>query len=378
MTGDTRLTVGVEEEYLLIEPRTRAVHPGADMVIAKAALELGDRIGTEITRFQLEARSDPHHTMAELAEQVRSMRRTVALAAAHHDLRVISSGTPVLGAMVPPPITTGARYAASVETFRALDDEQSVCACHVHVGIDDRALALQVSNHLRPWLSVLVAIGANSPFWAGRDTGYASWRTITWARWPVAGPPPLFHSPHHFDDIVGQLCDTGAIIDRRGLYWDVRVSTHVPTLEVRVSDAATTTTETVFLAAVIRALVDTALADIAAGEPCPTPDPELLRVAHWRAARDGLNGYAVDIRAGTLLPATTVADHLLAHIGPALRRNRDLDLARAAWRWIRAHGVGADRQHQAHHRRHQLADVVDALTLATSDNQTQSPQTPTS
>lgn len=367
MTCEDRLTVGVEEEFLLVDPRTRAVHPGAEPVVATAARQLGDRVGTEITRFQVETRTDPHSDLGELAEQIRATRWATADAAARHGLRVMSSGTPVFGDLVPPPITQGARYAHSAAAFRALDDDQSACACHVHIGLDDPALALAVSNHLRPWLPTLVAITANSPFWDGRDSGYASWRTMIWARWPVAGPPPIFHSHAHFEDLVGHLHATGAIMDRGGLYWDIRPSNHVPTVEIRVGDAATTAAETVFLAAVVRALVDTAITAITAGEPFPRPGQDLLRIAYWRAARDGLTGSAVDIRTGAVVPALDTAHALLTHIGPALRRTQDLDRTHQVWHWIRARGGGADRQRRAHHRRHRLTDVVDALVVATTE-----------
>ncbi|MFD0534670.1 glutamate-cysteine ligase family protein [Actinomadura luteofluorescens] len=92
------------------------------------------------------------------------------------------------------PIERGARYAESLAVYRGLDDEQSICSCHVHVEMPDRERAVQVSNHLRPWLPTLLALAANSPYWAGRDTGHACWRALTWARWPVAGPPPYFAS----------------------------------------------------------------------------------------------------------------------------------------------------------------------------------------
>lgn len=182
-------------------------------------------------------------------------------------MRAISSGTPVIDEPAPPPVVPDPRYRQSVADFRALDDEQTVCACHIHIGLPDHpAGTLQVSNWLRPWLPVLVALLANSPYWAGRDTGYASWRTMVWARWPVAGPPPYFESPAHFDELVGRCAATGAIMDRTALYWDIRPSHHVPTLEVRIADAACAVEDTALLAAVVRALAATALRAIASGE----------------------------------------------------------------------------------------------------------------
>ncbi|MFE2323743.1 glutamate--cysteine ligase [Streptomyces sp. NPDC059385] len=362
--GD-RLTVGVEEEYLLVHPVSRQTSPQGEKVVAAAAALLGDRVTTELTRYQVEARTTPHTDLADLGEEIRSMRTIVARAAEQQGLRIISSGSPVLTAPGPPPITDGPRYARSLSEFRALDDEQSACACHIHIGVRGLAQALQISNHIRPWLPVLIALSANSPYWAGRDTGYASWRVMTWARWPVAGPPPYFESPDHFDDLVGCLVTTGAIMDRGGLYWDIRPSHHVPTLEVRVADAASTTDDTLLLAALVRALAVTALTAIDTGAPAPRPRPELLRAACWRAARDGLAGQSIDLSTGRPVPATVQVDRLMTRIRPALAQSGDLDLVRAGWSRLRTHGTGADRQRAAYSRRASLTDVVDHLTSST-------------
>ncbi|TDV56057.1 carboxylate-amine ligase [Actinophytocola oryzae] len=363
MAREGRLTVGVEEEYLIVDAVSRATCAEGPLVADSAADELGARVGTEFTRFQVEARTDPHDCLLSLGEQVRAMRAATAVAAARHGVRAVSSGTPVLGELTPPPVTADPRYAASLARFRALNDEQSACACHVHVGLAERPVALRVSNHLRPWLPVLVAISANSPYWAGRDTGYASWRAMGWARWPAAGPPPFFHSPAHFDDLLGRLRDSGAIMDSAGVYWDVRPSHHLPTVEVRVADAATTPGETQLFAALVRGLVDTAVEAIAAGEPDPDPEPEILRTAYWRAARDGLSGHAVDPHTARLQPTRTRVVHLLAHIRDAARRNGDHDLIEREWLELAERGCGADRQRAVRRVRGRLTDVVDHLTL---------------
>lgn len=354
-------TLGAEEEYLLVDPVTRAVSPEAEKVVAQAATELGDRVTTELTRYQIEARTDPHTRLADFAEQIRSMRAAVARAAAHHGLRVISSGTPVLGQPMPPPWTEGSRYARSVAQFGALDDEQSVCACHVHVGMPDVDTALRVSNHLRPWLPALIALSANSPYWQGRDTGHASWRWLAWARWPAAGPPPFLESRAHFENLVADLTATGAIMDRGGLYWDIRPSHHLPTLEIRVADAASSPEDTLLLAAVVRALAAKALTDIDAGTPPPRPLPEMLRTACWRAAHDGLTGNGVDLHTHRLAPATHLVQRLLTHVAPVLEHDGDLDIVRTGWARLRACGTGADRQRAAYQPRNRLPDVVDHL-----------------
>lgn len=366
VTADS-LTVGVEEEYLLVDPVTREVSPYGPRVVAQASSSgLGHRVSTELTRYQVEARTEPHTALEGLSEQIRSMRASVAGAAGRHGLRIISSGAPILGQSVPPPISEGPRYAQSFATFRALDDEQTACACHIHIGMPDLDRTLQVSNHMRPWIPVLIALTANSPYWARRDTGYASWRTMTLARWPVAGPPPYFESAAHFDDLIGRVLDAGAIMDRAGLYWDLRPSNHVPTLEVRVADAPATADETLLLSAIVRAMVATALAMIDAREPAPRPRPEILRAACWRAARDGLVGQSVDLSTGRLIPAAARVDQLLTWIRPALRDQGSLALVSDGWSRLRVGGNGADRQRVAYRRRSSFSDVVDQLIASTT------------
>ncbi|MDH2392698.1 glutamate--cysteine ligase [Streptomyces sp. HNM0663] len=368
MRSDELLTVGLEEEYLIVDPVSRAVRPCAESVIASAAKELGeDRVGDELTRFHIEARTTPCATMRQLGNQIREMRAVAAGAAAAHGLAVVSSGSPVLGDIVPPPLTPGARYARNLEIFRGLNDDQGTAGCHVHIGLADRRLAIEVSNRLRPWLPVLVALGANSPFWAGRYTGYASWRTLIWARWPVSGPPPHFESVGHFEELVGRLLAGGAVMDRQGLYWDVRPSVHVPTLEVRTADALMSARDTVLYASLVRALVATALRETERGEPVPNPAPEVVRAAYWRAARDGLRGQALDVRTDRLVPAADLADRLYAYVRPALERSGDREQADVAWEWLRGNGAGAERQRAAHRRRSSLSDVVDCLIGAVAD-----------
>ncbi|MEV4947892.1 glutamate--cysteine ligase [Streptomyces sp. NPDC053755] len=360
------LTIGAEEEFLLVDPLTRELRPDAEKVVAEAARDLGDRVGPELTRHQVETRTDPHTRLTDLADQIRATRRSLAQAAARQNLRIISTGTPVLSPPGPPPLTDGPRYAASAATFRALDDEQIACACHIHIGVPDLATALKISNHLRPWTPALIALSANSPYWQGRDTGYASWRTTTWGRWPVAGPPPYFESPAHFEDLVAGLLDSGTILDRGGLYWDIRPSHHQPTLEFRAADATATADDTALLAGIVRAMTATAMTAIDAGEPAPQPSAELLRAASWRAARDGITGHGLDPLTGHLMPAHTHIDQLLAHLQPALHHHGDTHLVHTLWSRLRAQGGRAESQRAAHRHRARLTDVVDHLIATTA------------
>ncbi|WP_066994249.1 carboxylate-amine ligase [Streptomyces cellostaticus] len=359
--GSSEVTVGVEEEYLLVDPVSRQLSPQADKVVAQAAGDLGDRVTTEITRYQVEVRTDPHTSLTDLGDQLRATRNAVAHAAARLGLRVISSGTPILGQLNPPPLSPGVRYAQSLAKFGALDHEQSVCACHIHVGVPDVATALQLSNHLRPWLPALLAMTANSPYWDGKDTGYASWRTMTWGRWPVAGPPPYFESRTHFEDLLDRLVASETLLDRGGLYWDIRPSHHVPTLEIRIADAAPTVDDTLLLAGTVKGLAVTAMAAIHNSQAAPCPQPEMLRAACWRAARDGLSGRSINLDTGWLEPTAVHLGRLWNTALPAVATSDDRTLLQAAQLRLRSEGNGADRQRAAYRRRDSHTDVVDYL-----------------
>ncbi|MFE0203286.1 glutamate--cysteine ligase [Streptomyces sp. NPDC058985] len=363
--GPLPLTVGVEEEYLLVDPVTRHLSAKADKVVALTGAELGDRVTTELTRYQVEIRTDPHTSLTDLGDQLFAARRAVAEAARMLGLRAVSSGTPVLGQHTPPPLTPGPRYARSSATFRALDHEQTACACHVHIGVPDLATALHLSNQLRCWLPALIALTANSPYWEAQDTGYASWRTLTRWRWPVAGPPPYLESPSHFEDLVGTLTATGSVMDRGGLYWDIRPSHHVPTLEVRVADACHTVHDTLLLAAAVRGLAVHWLSGPVRDQRAQRPEPEVLRAACWRAARDGLAGHSLDLRTNRLETTASHLDRLWETILPTLDGAESMLLRDARTRLARG-GNGADRQRRAYRERHRITDVVDHLIESTT------------
>ncbi|WP_169949708.1 glutamate--cysteine ligase [Microbispora sp. H11081] len=356
-----RPLMGVEEEYVVVDPVTRAAAPHAGAVVQRAAGALGGRTNLEITLYQVEAKTGPHARAAGLEEDLRRMREAVAAAAREEGLAVVASGTPVLGDVVPPPIIEGPRYEVGIQNYRALHDEQSICAGHVHVHLPDREHAVLVGNHLRPWLPVLITLMANSPFWTGRDTGYASWRTLCWGKWPVAGPPPYFSSLDEYERLTGTLAEAGVLVDPGTIFWDVRPSARLPTIEVRVTDVPATAAEAALLAMVARGLVMTGLRRVEHGDPGPAPSAELLRAAYWQAARDGLDGHGIDPMTGERRPARDLAGALLRHIAPALEETGDLADVTARLKALYAAGTGAVRQRAAYTRRGRAEDVVDDL-----------------
>jgi carboxylate-amine ligase len=355
--------IGVEEEYLVVDPRTRHVVPRAADVLA-AATDVLDVVH-EITRFQVEARTAPSADLMELGSRLRAARKEVAGAARSCGLAVVASGIPVLGNVVPPPLTDDFRYEQGRVVYRALQDEISICALHVHVDVPDEQHAVFVGNHLRPWLPTLIALAANSPFFVGRDTGYASWRVISWGRWPVSGAPPYFPSFQEYEGALRALSESGVLMDPKTVFWDSRPSPRLPTVEVRVADVPLDVNDSLTIIGLIRGLVLTALARVAHGDRgLPIPS-EVLRAAYWRAARDGLRGDSLDVRQGTLVPAPVMAGRLLDHVRHALAGTGDLAFVEEGLDRLVRTGSGAVRQRSVLARGNDMAEVVDDLIEAT-------------
>jgi carboxylate-amine ligase len=277
-------------------------------------------------------------------------------------LRLLVSGVAPLAEDGPVAITRDDRYQRMAAEFGGVARSSLTCACHVHVAIPDRATGLAMSNRIRPWLPVLLALTANSPWHEGMDTRYASWRHVMWSRWPSAGPPPYFESVDHYESTVAALSVTGAILDRGMIYWDIRLSEHQPTVEVRISDVAATPRDAALLAVLVRALAARAVDDGVAPGPDSQPAAVILRAQLWRAARDGLAGRCVDPDSGELVPTWRLVDGLVNRLRTQLRSTADEDFVVETVARLRETGSGAQRQRAAFARRRRPADVIDAMT----------------
>jgi carboxylate-amine ligase len=330
-------TVGVEQEFLLVDPESRR-----PVALAPRVRELSHAPGDldvqgELTPFQIEIATGVTSSFEELSDQVRQGRKVLVEAADEAGCRLVATGMPPIGKAGPPPGSDDPRYHQIEYSHRRLVIGQGACGLHVHVGVEDKAEALQASNKLRAWLPTLLALSANSPVYEAEDTGYASWRSMVWSRWPVSGPPPAWDGPEHYDRTVESIIATQALLDRAMVYWDVRPSADHPTVEVRVADIPQLATEVAVLAELIRALVVT--------EPSEQRvDDSVLRAAYWRASRDGVDGLAADPHTGKLSPAFDRAMALVEHVEVALRDRGTLSTVEQHMAWLRHNGCGAARQ----------------------------------
>ncbi|WP_309029780.1 carboxylate-amine ligase [Streptomyces alfalfae] len=346
--------------------------PRARDVVNKARQQLGEtHMTAEMSRVQVESVSRVCRGGEELAAELERLRAGAANAAAQYDCLLVPSGTAVLGDPGPPPILDRPRYHAIQERFGPLTWNQCVNSCHVHVGVDNLEDAVQVSNHLRLWAPVMIALTANSPFCEGTDTEYASWRSVLWDRWPSAGPPPFLHSAAHYEQVVASLVGTGAALDAAMIYWQARPSRHVPTVEVRVADVMPDMADTLAFALLVRALVTVALDAVHDGQALPDVNDAVLRGACWQAARWGLSGQLLDTSAPDLhpRPARQVVDRLWEHVAGRLEQYADLAPVQAWLDRSERLGTGAERQRRiVRANRGRLAAVVDALAVPIADN----------
>ncbi|SCK32133.1 carboxylate-amine ligase [Streptomyces sp. WMMB 714] len=348
--GGGSLTVGVEEEFLILDEETGRPVPRAEEVLHAArpgpALPGDTQLKRELLACQVETASGVCTGLDALAQQLAAGRRRLADAARQTGLRTVASGTPVLAGPYGA-LSEGPRYEDISGIYAGAVADYEACGCHVHVGVPDRATAVEVVNHLRPWLPTLLALSANSPFDDGRDTGYASWRMVLQSRFPGSGVPPHLPSPAAYDAQLQRLVDCGTLADVRQSFWLARPSPCFPTVEFRAADTASTVDEAVLQAALSRALVGTALAAVGEGREAAPVDGQVAAAAVWSASRHGLRGPGVHPRLEREVPALTLVHELVAHVSPALEESGDLELVRGLLADVVELGTGAERQRAA-------------------------------
>lgn len=259
------LTVGVEEEFLLVDPLTRIAVPRATEVRKLADERLGERVTHELYASQIESRTRPVQQAGELREDLVQGRRVLAEAATRSDCVLVASASAVLTSK-PFRITEGARYERMARRYAAAATgaESESCGCHVHVGELDTGEAVTLAAHLRPWLPVLQALATNSPFAGGEFRRCESWRHYAQQAWPTVGPTPHI-SAEMYESLADDLVVSGVLLDRRMIYWYARPSEHQPTLEIRVPDVNADVDVDLLVALLARALSTVLLADARAG-----------------------------------------------------------------------------------------------------------------
>ncbi|AKL64544.1 MULTISPECIES: glutamate--cysteine ligase [Streptomyces] len=359
-------SVGVEEELLLVDARS-----GAPLAVSGAVLAAADRsawqrpgaIGLpdhefekELQKEQLEFATKPVTEMGELQQEIVRIRGGAARHAASAGAVVAAVATSPLP--VQPSLNVGPRYRWMGEQFGLTAQEQLTCGCHVHVSVASDEEGVAVLDRIRPWLAVLTALSANSPFWQGEDSGYGSYRSRVWNRWPSAGPVEVFGSADRYHERVRTMIDTGVLRDEGMIYFDARLSATYPTVEVRVADVCLDAATPVLLAALSRGLVETAARAWQDGQPPARIGTSLLRLASWRAGRSGLDGPLLHPVTMRETSAEQAVEALYQHVREALNDHGDDERVREAIAHLYERGNGARIQRGLHAEGQTLAAIV--------------------
>jgi carboxylate-amine ligase len=304
--------------------------------------------------YMVETRTPVCRTVDELRTGLLAGRRRVADAAQRCGAACVATGVVPFGMPSRLPLTPDPRYLELARRFPFAITTAGSCGCHVHVGVADRQVGVEVLLRIRRWLPALVALTANSPIWEGADSGWASSRFTHTSRWPTAVPPPPVRSVAEYDRLVEHVVTSGHAFDERSVYFLARLSPRYPTVEVRVADVALTAEEALAYAGLVRALVATAVAGAASGEAVPEIPQRPLARACRTAASLGLGGHTWDL-----------VDDLVAEVRSALRAHGDEATVLATLGRLRDVGGGADRQRRLFAAARSPADLVAALAAAT-------------
>lgn len=361
------LTMGCEEEFQIVDPATGKLASRAEKLKADSHLHGDLAPQNELHLCQIETATPICGSLGEVREKLGDARRDLLESASHFDLTIGAAGTHAFADWHDQPVTPKERYLGMVSDFQYLTRELLIFGQHVHVGVEDPDLAVQVMNRSRVYLSTLLALTASSPYWLGEDTGYDSFRTLMWLKWPMTGPPQLFKDRADYDRTIDGLVGAGVISDGSKVYWDVRIPADLPTVEFRVSDVSPRLDDAVMLAGLVRAIALRCARAAADGEPDPEPRPELLKAASWRAARSGVSGELIDVAAGRKCPAAERIEAMLGELAGELDDLGEGTFVRERVREILDGGNSADRQRYAVEQADSVRSAVDLVVRETAE-----------
>ena len=360
-------TLGVEEEYMLLDPESYDLVQHVDTVLtAVREGEYVERIGPELMQSVVEISTPICRTPADVHAALGDLRSYVVGVARENDLRVGSAGTHPFSLFERQRITARDRYRNLVDQLQYVARRELIFGLHVHVAVDDPDKAVQVMGAMIPHVAELLALSANSPFWRGDATGLSSSRQMVFAAFPRSGMPPLFTRYEEYAEVVGHLEKTGCIADYTHIWWDIRPHARFGTLEMRVMDAVSRIEDVVSIAAYVQALVKYYSEQFDEGKELPSFHRILTTENKWLAARYGLEAPLMDLWTGrrNRVPVTNLVRRMLRELEPHARElgsERELEGVRE----LLAKGSGADRQLRVYNANRDIVEVAREIAEAT-------------
>lgn len=361
------LTLGIEEEYQIVDPETRELTSYITEILDSDHLVLRERLKPELHQSVVEMGSTVCETVQEAREEVVKMRRLVDEKVRENGLRIVAAGTHPFSDWTEQEITPLDRYIGIREDLQEVAARNLIFGMHVHIGIEDREFLIDAMNVSRYFLPHVLALSASSPFWVGRKTGLHSYRTINWTNFPRTGLPRTFSSWGEYEYLVETLVSANTIPDASKIWWDLRPNHTYPTLEFRVCDMCTRVDEVVCIAAIFQAIV-AKLWKLRLDNMTFRVYPELLIAENkWRAARYGTTGHLIDFGKQRELPAASLIRELIEwfvdDVVDELGSRAEVEYAFR----ILEEGSSSKRQLEVFERTGDLRAVVDHLIVETSE-----------
>ncbi len=360
-------TLGVEEEYMLLDAETFDLVQHIDTVLAAVVgHELEAQMKAELMQSVLEIATPVCRTAGDVDSELRKLREYVTSVAREKSLRVGSAGTHPFSLFESQRITARDRYHALVDQMQYVARRELIFGLHIHVAVDDPEKAIQVVNGLLVELPLLLALSANSPFWRGEPTGLASTRQMVFAAFPRSGPPPRFRDYGDYAEVVGQLEKTGCIADYTHIWWDIRPHPRLGTVEIRICDGVTRVEHAVALAAYCQALVKLLSERFDEGEEIRSHHRILTSENKWLAARYGLEAPLMDLATGrrNRVPVAQLIRRRLRELEPHARELGSEGQLEGIGDLL-SKGNGADRQLRVFNANRDLVEVVREIADAT-------------
>jgi glutamate---cysteine ligase / carboxylate-amine ligase len=367
-------TLGVEEEFQIVDPETWQLRSHVSELLASTAATFGDQVKRELHQSIVEVGTKICTNVAELAEEIIRCRRGLAGAAERVGLRVAAAGTHPFSSWTDQVLSPGERYDTIVEELQLLARSLLIFGLHVHVGIPDRALTIELMNEARYFLPHLLALSTSSPFWMGHDTGLKSYRTTVFRRFPRTGIPDRFESWSEYQDYVNLLIELHCLDNAKKIWWDIRPHPTFGTLEFRVCDVPTAPRATIAIAALAQAVIVKLYKLRRRNLGFRLYHRRLLEENKWRAARWGLDGKLIDFGKRQEVPMRELALELLEFVDDVLDEldsRREVEYVRDILR----DGTSADRQLAVYRETGDLRAVVRAIVRETSESVDESART---
>ncbi len=361
------LTIGIEEEYQIVDPNTRELRSYISQILEEGRLILLEQIKPELHQSMVEVGSTVCRTPAELRTELIRLRRTIIELAAKNGLKIVAAGTHPISSWQEQEITPRERYMGVKQDMQELAQRLLIFGTHVHVGIEDREFLIDAMNVVRYLLPHILCLATSSPFWMGRNTGLKSYRSIIFSNFPRSGIPRTFQSWSDYTYLVDTLVHTNTIPDGSKIWWDVRPNHSYPTLEFRICDVCTRVDEAICMAALFQAIIAKLWKlrrDNMTFRVYPT---ELIEENKWRAVRYGLDGKLIDFGKQEEVPARDLIRELIEwFLGDVIDELGSRQEIEYAYR-ILQEGSSADRQLATYKQTNDLHAVVDQLIKETSE-----------